>query len=848
MDFNPQQQHILLSKMGYTGPANPKMMDAFLSSNPGAAARMGKFSRAAQKMNAGTVGMAQGGTANKAPLPTAFTVKTSGGKMDERTYTVVDSAGKVVFGPTPNKGAADADAKSRNAAASTPAPTTTTPATGTPGTSTNPAPGGHPSWITPPPPGVGVTQALVEHTNPITGEKWTAPTGGYTVNVSAPAPTTPPNTGTPTNPAPNTSSDFDEKGLLKSGATVILVEENGKFYLKDSQGRFLSNQTITGGSGNRYVFADAAAAQKYMDTKGFKNSATPTTPPVSPTNPAPTTPPATGDGITTVPALSPGRGLIQDTIRDPFTYVSTPTVSTTSPTTDSTTIAEGTGQVTGDVSATTTGVDTTAQVVAPTAITPEAVTAVTSADAVAASTAGIKPAQGAIKEGSTIAAQQQTQTSIADVEAAQGTGILMSNPVQRQIEAGEMVSGTAVDAAKVDKMMSQVQAAEATPTDKATVQGQLSELMTQFEGGKTPAWAAGAMRSAQAMLAERGLGASSMAGQAVIQAAMEAALPIAQIDAQTRAQFESQNLSNRQQTAMFAAQQRASFLQQDFDQNFQTRVLNAAKVSDIANLNFTAAQTIALENSRIINTVNLANLNNRQAMVLAKASALANLDIANLNNRQQAAVQNAQNFLQVDLTNLDNAQQAEMFRAQSNVQAILTDTAAENATIQFNAASKNQADQFFADLTARALQFNADQQNAMNQFNTGEANATARFNAQQKAARDQFNATNSLVIAQANAKWRQDVATEATRAQNEANLQAAAAANAMTARAMEETWQQEKDVIAYAFTAIENDKDRALQVTLADKEIDLAKWTAAEAESAARTEALVNLVFGGFGS
>lgn len=699
MDFNPQQQHILLSKMGYTGPANPKMMDAFLSSNPGAAARMGKFSRAAQKMNAGNTGMAQGGTVSGYAAG-GFTVRRVGGQ-GEWEYQVRDSANKIVA-TFATEAQAKADVAARNAAAANPAPTT------------------------------------------------------------------PPDTGTL---------------------------------------------------------------------------------PGAPSNPdTTTTPPATGDGITTVPTLSPGRGLIQDTIRDPFTYVSTPTVSTTSPTTDSTSIAEGTGQVTGDVSATTTGVDTTAQVVAPTAITPEAVTAVTSADAVAASTAGIKPAQGAIKEGSTITAQQQTQTSIADMEAAQGTGILMSNPVQRQIEAGEMVSGTAVDAAKVDKMMSQVQAAEATPTDKATVQGQLSELMTQFEGGKTPAWAAGAMRSAQAMLAERGLGASSMAGQAVIQAAMEAALPIAQIDAQTRAQFESQNLSNRQQTAMFAAQQRASFLQQEFDQNFQTRVLNAAKVSDIANLNFTAAQTIALENSRIINTVNLENLNNRQAMVLAKASALANLDIANLNNRQQAAVQNAQNFLQVDLTNLDNAQQAEMFRAQSNVQAILTDTAAENAIIQFNAASKNQADQFFADLTARALQFNADQQNAMNQFNTGEANATARFNAQQKAARDQFNATNSLVIAQANAKWRQDVATEATRAQNEANLQAAAAANAMTAKAMEQTWQQENDVIAYAFTAIENDKDRALQITLADKEVDLAKWTAGQAESAAMTEAIVNLVFGGFGS
>jgi hypothetical protein len=55
-----------------------------------------------------------------------------------------------------------------------------------------------------------------------------------------------------------------------------------------------------------------------------------------------------------------------------------------------------------------------------------------------------------------------------------------------------------------------------------------------LKGGKTPAWAAGAMRAATAQMAARGLGASSMAGQAIVQAAMESALPIAMADAQTQ--------------------------------------------------------------------------------------------------------------------------------------------------------------------------------------------------------------------------------------------------------------------------------------------------------------------------
>ena len=78
-----------------------------------------------------------------------------------------------------------------------------------------------------------------------------------------------------------------------------------------------------------------------------------------------------------------------------------------------------------------------------------------------------------------------------------------------------------------------------------------------------------------------------IAGQALVQAAMESALPIAQADATMIAQFEAQNLSNRQQRVMLAAQQRAEFMGMEFTQEFQARVQNAAKISDIANMNFT---------------------------------------------------------------------------------------------------------------------------------------------------------------------------------------------------------------------------------------------------------------------
>ena len=430
-----------------------------------------------------------------------------------------------------------------------------------------------------------------------------------------------------------------------------------------------------------------------------------------------------------------------------------------------------------------------------------------------AETAGMTAAQGTVSTQAQTTAQQQLTSGVTGMTAAQGTATMVNAPAAREIQAGEIISGVA-DAEKAATFNEQIQAASALPSTQATVAGQLEGLMQQFEGGNTPAWAAGSMRAATATLAARGLGASSMAGQAIIQASMEAALPIAQMDAQVQAQFEGQNLSNRQARAMLSAQQRAQFLGMEFDQAFQARVQNSARVGDIANMNFTAEQNIALENSRSANTMNLNNLSNRQAMVMAEAAALSNLDMANLNNRQQTAVQNAQNFMQMDMTNLSNEQQTTMFKAQQNIQALFTDQAAENAAAQFNASSENQTNQFFANLASQTGQFNASQQNAMDQFNVNSVNALREFNSEIQQQRDLFNAQNGLVIAQSNAQWRQNLTTLNTAAQNESNMDFAKTMAGFTARNLDSYWQTERDIMSFAFQTENNNADRATSIAL----------------------------------
>lgn len=446
-----------------------------------------------------------------------------------------------------------------------------------------------------------------------------------------------------------------------------------------------------------------------------------------------------------------------------------------------------------------------------------------------------------LSEGAKVTAEEQvpTTTKVSDVTAEEiaSARTVEGAPVRTQ-QAGEMISGSAVKMADAELEIAKNQAAQASATPEMTVAGQLDKLLQDFNAGNPPPWAAAGMRAATAVLNQRGLGASSIAGQAVVQAIMESAVPIAAQDAQTLANLNIQNLSNRQQIAVLSAQQRAAFLGQQFDQEFQTRTLNAARIADIANQNFNAETQIALENAKLAQTVDLANLSNRQAIVMAEAAQIANLETANLNNRQQAAVENAKSFLQIDMANLANKQQTALFKTQQIVQSLFTDQAAENAQLQFNATSQNQLDQFFANLQMQTRQFNAQQSNAINQFNVNAEMAIDQFNAQQENARQQFNASNGVIISQANAEARNKITTIDNATQNAVNQFNATNALGLTKLAYEKEWQTYNDIMQYAWLTGENELNRANEITKAILE----KNATTEASQSATNQALITAI------
>ena len=190
-------------------------------------------------------------------------------------------------------------------------------------------------------------------------------------------------------------------------------------------------------------------------------------------------------------------------------------------------ISQKTGKIQGAAPSYTATTAQASQAGAANPLTAQQVTTAESAGQVGQVADQTQAVQGQVSQDAQAQAATKDPNSLAQLglEAAQiDQAQTVQAPQDRTVQQGELIDGTGVDQSKIDAATAQTQAAAQTadPTKEATVQGQMENLMAQFEGGATPAWAAGAIRNAQAEMAARGLSSSSLAGQALVQAAMEA--------------------------------------------------------------------------------------------------------------------------------------------------------------------------------------------------------------------------------------------------------------------------------------------------------------------------------------
>lgn len=600
---------------------------------------------------------------------------------------------------------------------------------------------------------------------------------------------------------------------------------------------------------------DAALAKAAYDETKDKKEGQPTT-----------TATVTDNTVDKTSAFAEALNLIykrrQESLNRRKTYAEGGAVLPDKPTkTDATAVTTGTADTKLFPTASTAGVVTTATptasdvaatgVAAPTKVGTTAITADTAQGKVETALSKVAAETGTVSDKAQVSAvsMKPEETVLSGVEAAQGAATKVVAPTDRKLETGELVTGSAVDMARVEDTLAKAKAAEGTVTEEMTTQGQLNKLLTDFDAKAPPPWASASIRAVTAQLAARGLGASSLAGQAVIQATLEAGLPIAQADAKVFENMGLVNLSNRQATAILVAEQRAAFLKQDFDDNFKAKVLNAAKISDIANKNFDAATTIALENARIVSSMDIANLSARNAVVLAKAAQMANLETTNLNNRQMAAVENSKAFLAMDLRNLDNKQQTSLFKAKEVADSIVSDTASANAIKATNATNALEAEKINASLALTASQYNAAELNKVAIFNKTASDEMVRFNAQESNDRAEFNATMTNQINIANAKLLADISMANTRETNAMAAVNAKNATDLSASTYAQLSQTYRDQIEQTWKTTDNANDRANKIAVttlqANAQEKAAQFNADAAFSAAIGQLSISIMAGG---
>jgi hypothetical protein len=358
---------------------------------------------------------------------------------------------------------------------------------------------------------------------------------------------------------------------------------------------------------------------------------------------------------------------------------------------------------------------------------------------------------------------------------------------------------------------------------EALVSNQLDTLLSGIEEGEIPTWAAPAVAQVEQMLAQRGMSASTVGRDALLNAIIQSAMPMAQANAQAI------QASVGQQKAIEAQEAEANAARGQ-----QTALANAQNVFQMDMAQFSSDQQIALSNSKFLQTVGITDATMEQQAIIQDAALMSQANLAEADFNQRTQIQNAQAFLQMDLTNLSNQQQANVLKAQQNQQRVLSNQAAQNAAAQFNAASENQTNQFMSNLQAQMNQYNASQMNAMSQFNATQANAAAardaqrqadlnkfnaqlvtqvdQFNSQQDFARNQWNAQNAAAVEASNVQWRRQTNTVNTAAQNQINMQNAQNAFGLSMQSQSFLWQELRDQADFDFRAFENEENRKAQI------------------------------------
>jgi len=213
-----------------------------------------------------------------------------------------------------------------------------------------------------------------------------------------------------------------------------------------------------------------------------------------------------------------------------------------------------------------------------------------------------------------------------------------------------------------------VTAAVAALPQEALVSTQMEGLLAGMEDGETPAWARPAVAAIEAQMARRGLSASSVGRDALFNAIIQSALPMAQSNAQALQQRAQQNLSNEQQANLASAQN-----------TMQVRMQNLANRQTAASQTADMAQQIAVQQGTFEQQAVMTSAQQQQESRMATTQMAQQRAQQVSAQNQQAAIAQLSTNAQMDLANLQALNAAESQNMTADQQARLQTYNAEVA-------------------------------------------------------------------------------------------------------------------------------------------------------------------------
>ena len=316
----------------------------------------------------------------------------------------------------------------------------------------------------------------------------------------------------------------------------------------------------------------------------------------------------------------------------------------------------------------------------------------------------------------------QVSTTVAQVPT---TGLEVTVPQTKSAEkyTAQTVQGTPEAVAAQGKLSSEAvigditgtvseqsiaQAAQGEVSEESTVQYQIGALYESLEEGKPlPAWASKNVKKVNDIMMARGLGSSSVASAAMVNAIAESALPIAIEDANKYATIQLQNLNNEQQTALANAATIASMDKQNLDNRMKAAVKNADT--------FLATD---VKNADLEQQANLLNYESKKQALFTDTAA-ENVRL-NLNAKTEFEVEKFYDTLGTTVAT-NNANLAAAMDQFNEDQA--------NSVNKYNAKIQDAREQFNATMISAIEQSNALWRRSINTADTAEQNAANRVNA-----------------------------------------------------------------------------------------------------------------------